>query len=335
MLAKKNQRMMKKMIFTSVFFLISQSANTCINEYEKIPGIRLEAQENVEIMVRMPEIDRSELEEFIKTRELRLSKHALDSTDADLVAAYFYMKDFSRALKLSEKLYTKFPNTYNVVINHAVALELNERYEEALKILKKAIKINPDSHHGSEWMHVKILEFLVSGSNDYSRSILGFDFGNDTIPKPVAKVGINMVGLEFQLNERIYFVKKPNKLFGSLLFDLGNLVILNKWEAFAPDIFGSAREYGFDHPNLKKRSDYAYHQINGEVTTSYNTDTPKTRTKNEFSKHNQSVPTNTEREIKKQSLFESTFYNRTLIIGGLLTMLIVVGGFTYVLTKSK
>lgn len=253
---------MMKILLIFLFYLSALQVNACINEYLKIPGVQINSHPNaIELGMRAPTIDTSILHGYIRDMEKNLIK-GLDSTDSDLVAAYLYDREYIKALQLAEKLYKKFPDTYNVVMNYAVALELNAKYPEALVHLREGIKINPESHFGSEWIHEKILESIISESNDYSKSILDYDFGDDTIPVEINNKSYDLKQLEYQLNERVYFVKNNDPLFGSLIFDLANMIFIfeNKhnggMHTFSSEQYGAARSFGYTSPVLNKRIKY-------------------------------------------------------------------------------
>jgi tetratricopeptide (TPR) repeat protein len=138
------------------------------------------------------------------------------------------------AVKLLEALYEKHPNEYNIVANLGTAYEVTGKNEMALALLKKAVAINPASHHGSEWIHVKILEQKVNAKPDY-KHILDLKSGNNftqwlsgsTYDKSITPDSL-MIQLAYQLHERISFISDPDPVVGQLLFDFADLVAISR-----------------------------------------------------------------------------------------------------------
>lgn len=62
------------------------------------------------------------------------------------------------ALAILEVLNFYHPDDYIIVANLGTAYELDGQLENAKKFIEKGIELNPQSHNGSEWIHVKILE---------------------------------------------------------------------------------------------------------------------------------------------------------------------------------
>lgn len=234
----------------------TQPTFACINENEEMSGVLILSSGEIFRLIPKsvePEVLRSFLKEFDSC------KTNLTLECSDLVAAYLYLQQADSAAFWSKRLVQKFPNEYNVLINYAVALELQGKLNEALVYMKKALAINPYSHFGSEWIHQRILENYIAGNTAPTRSILGLDFGNDSLPKrPDSLTSITplLTELHYQLEDRLFFMQQSDKkdvLFGSLLYDYANLLFLAGYVDFAPDYFAMAEQYGFMHPAQTKR----------------------------------------------------------------------------------
>jgi tetratricopeptide (TPR) repeat protein len=159
------------------------------------------------------------------------------------------------AVKLLEALYLKYPNEYNVVANLGTAYEVTGDNKKALEFLKKAVAINPQSHYGSEWIHINILEQKVLASPDYTK-ILILGAGNDFskwLTGQLYKRDITsdslMVQLAYQLHERISFVAKPDPIVGQLVLDFADLVSIARTPSEANQFYRYALEY---NPGLEK-----------------------------------------------------------------------------------
>lgn len=157
--------------------------------------------------------------------------------------------DKGNAVKLLEALYAKHPNEYNILANLGTAYEVTGNNNKALELLRKAVAINPQSHYGSEWIHIKILEQKVAADPDY-RLIL--DLNADTDPQgwlagkvynKTVPADSLMVQLAFQLHERISFIAPPDPIVGQLVKDFADLVALTHSKKEAKDFYTYAMKY--------------------------------------------------------------------------------------------
>ncbi len=159
------------------------------------------------------------------------------------------------AVRLLEKLYELYPNEYNVLANLGTAYEVTGKNEKALEFLRKAVAINPGSHFGSEWIHIKILEQKVNPKPDYTL-ILGLDAVKDynawlsgkVYNTPITADSL-MTQLAYQLHERIGFVRSPDAIVGQLVLDFGDLAAIAHDTATAAPFYEYAVYY---HPPLSK-----------------------------------------------------------------------------------
>lgn len=180
-------------------------------------------------------------------------EQALGNIDYKLLSdlAWYELRVGSRpnAVRLLERLYEKYPDEYNIVANLGTAYEVTGKDAQALALLKKAVAINPASHHGSEWIHVNILEQKLQANPDYSRIIgLGADqdyphwLTGKAYDKPVTPDSL-MVQLAYQLHERISFVEAPDQLVGRLVMDFADLVAIARSREEAKEFYQYATSY--------------------------------------------------------------------------------------------
>lgn len=153
------------------------------------------------------------------------------------------------------------PNRYATASNLGTAYELLGDNQSALVWIKKAIEINPSSHRSSEWIHVRILEAKINTERPItSDSLINTSFGTD--PSPTTKLtSEEMIKLRdaiyFQLNERVSFIKPPDKIIANLMFDLANLNYLLNSKNDALTLYEIARNYGFTDTLLQSRIENA------------------------------------------------------------------------------
>ncbi len=121
-----------------------------------------------------------------------------------------------------------------------LAYEVNGNIEKALEYIKKGMKLNPDSHNGSEWVHVKILETKLKLRDDenYLSNNTVLNLSKYDHLEPLIRDQINI-----QVRERFPFSPKPNQIMASLLIDLGDCYSQTSSIEFAKTLYTIAREY--------------------------------------------------------------------------------------------
>jgi tetratricopeptide (TPR) repeat protein len=165
---------------------------------------------------------------------------------------------YKEALQIYLAIENSNPNRYSTASNIGTIYELLGDNEKALEWINKAIVINKDSHYGSEWLHSKILEAKIKGTNFYNGNFLiNTNFGDAEYPKTdlnIAEIKALRQALYYQLNERISFIKPKDEIVAVLLFDLANITYLLRKE-YEPTIviYEMAKEYGFNQEILNKR----------------------------------------------------------------------------------
>lgn len=164
---------------------------------------------------------------------------------------------YPEAIKFYLDIEKMQPDRYSTASNLGTAYELNGQAEEALKWIKKSYEINPSSHEGSDWLHIKILEAKVKGDAYITDNFLintSFGLGD----QPVSKLDFSNLlrikyALIYQLSERISFVKPKDKIVARLFFELANIEFLEGHFDNAVDTYKEAQAYGFTNPLLQAR----------------------------------------------------------------------------------
>jgi tetratricopeptide (TPR) repeat protein len=244
-----------KKVLILLSLLISTGVLACINEYRTLLTGEVIYTHPVSGKIWTQKIDTFKLRE--KSNTLLLKYKTTDSIEylSDYAASLIYLKNYNKAKTIYEDIDRKHPNLYTTASNLGTIYELIGKPQQALKWIKKSITLNPDSHNGSEWIHIKILEFKINNSNDYGKSILELDFSDEDIP-----VNRNYYDLKelshhiwHQLRERSNFVKPENKIVGNIYFDLGNVLAQTKDVQAALGSYNAAKEYGFTSQIMEKR----------------------------------------------------------------------------------
>lgn len=164
----------------------------------------------------------------------------------------------AQARDIFAKLAAEHKNEYVIAANLGTAYELTGDLPNALKWIRLGIALNGDSHEGTEWLHVKILEAKLAAQGDpkwfEQHTVLGMDFGKDAIPKMLSENIRDEKGyersldsvrhaLEYQLHERLFYVRDPDPVVFDLLFDLGNLLSIREDYHKAAEIFRHAKRF--------------------------------------------------------------------------------------------
>jgi tetratricopeptide (TPR) repeat protein len=154
---------------------------------------------------------------------------------------------YHEALDLYLDIEKSHPGRYSTASNLGTIYELLGDNINALKWIKKAVAINPDSHNSSEWLHVKILEAKIDPSKL-----------SNTFDLPVSDLSWNRMeilrsSIFYQLNERMSFIKSNDPIIGLLLFEYGNLLMLERNFIDANETYKQAKEYGYNSELLLKR----------------------------------------------------------------------------------
>jgi len=185
---------------------------------------------------------------------------ATDFNDrSDYSVALMYLGRAKEAIELLEKLEKEKPGEYFIAANLGTAYELAGNNEQALRWIKEGIHRNADSHEGTEWLHVKILEAKIAQQEDSryfeNHSVLNlrpeqieeeFVLGDQKLPRiQVAKA------IRYQLSERLKFVKPPDAAVASLLFDYAAIEAATATLESAKRILQMAVEYGYPVTNIQ------------------------------------------------------------------------------------
>lgn len=164
---------------------------------------------------------------------------------------------YQEALKLYLEIEKIKPNRYSTASNLGTLYELMGENQKAYEWIKKSIQLNPESHKRSEWLHLKILEAKIKNTKDVSgQFLINTTFGSETIPKTkLSKKKLDELYkvLFYQLNERITFIKPKDQIISVLLFELGNIAIVNKDYLSASEIYQLSKKYGFQNELVNKR----------------------------------------------------------------------------------
>lgn len=167
---------------------------------------------------------------------------------SDYAVNLIFLGEYEKAKNIYFEIENRSPNLYTTASNLGTIYELIGALDSALFWIKKSVELNPDSHDGSEWIHIKILEFQISKKTDYSASLLGLDFGDEALPKNIENIDLENIEdqIYHQLEERLQFIEPKNLIVGNIYFDLGNIYALTKNVEAAIECYDEANKFGFE-----------------------------------------------------------------------------------------
>jgi len=243
--------MNKFKVFVFVLVLFSLKTFACLNGETKT--LKNGVMVYVDFQGLVPHGHRFSIENFPKLiSELDSLYKKTNNIDylSDKGYVLIVQKKYDEALKLYLNIEKIKPNRYSTASNIGTLYELIGENQKAYGWIKKSIEINPESHNGSEWLHLKILEAKIKNTKDVSgQFLINTSFGNTGVPK--TKLFKNEVDelakmVYYQVNERMSFIEPKDKIISILLFELGNLIELKGEHENALQIYRAARTYGYD-----------------------------------------------------------------------------------------
>lgn len=219
---------MKKLLTTLTVLLLVQVAYPCGNEYGYTMNGRKVHTQYFYISNRMLSFDTLYINKRLKTLNDKIQAGTANyETWSDIALNLMKLGQADSAVKILYPLMLKYPKEYNITANLGTAYELTGQLDSALKYISRGIEINPDSHHGSEWIHKKILEAKIKEelSPDWLDSHLIISL--EDIPEWQKEPQLSIVGINhkiaYQVRTRVPFTPAPNKVIANLLITMGDL----------------------------------------------------------------------------------------------------------------
>lgn len=204
----------------TILFLLSRSLSfSCYNEYYALDAKGHFHQMEIGAIRFNKNFDQRQIERKL----IQLQKKLRNKADFKLLSDYglYLVKGgkVSEALIVFEALAKAHPDEYSIIANLGTTYELSGQNEKALAYIRKGLKINPNSHGGSEWIHVKVLlaKIELSKNPNYlnNQSVLNLSAKQ----KESEKIRNQ---LYTQLRERFPFCKGPDPIMADLFVDLGD-----------------------------------------------------------------------------------------------------------------
>lgn len=162
------------------------------------------------------------------------------------------------AITFLEGIEKQHPGRYETAVNLGTAYELAGDNQRALQWIREGMRRNPRAHSGTEWIHARILEAKLAIARDphwlETHSVLGRDFGTTVVPhKPPGSMSALANAIEYQLRERMEFVKPPDAIVADLMFDCANAFMLGAPIENAEAYYDAALKYGTPRAGLARQ----------------------------------------------------------------------------------
>ncbi|MGE9295684.1 MAG: tetratricopeptide repeat protein [Puniceicoccales bacterium] len=139
--------------------------------------------------------------------------------------------DTGQAIEILKTNEEESPGKYSTAANLGTAYELHGDLDSAIEWISEGIRRNPDSHHGTEWLHLRILKTKQALQKDPS-----YLESNDVVQLPELKTSETIVlegenlnaediqhSIVYQLNERLLFIKSDDPVIANLLETLAEI----------------------------------------------------------------------------------------------------------------
>ena len=187
----------------------------------------------------------------------------------NLAVALIHLGEIKPAIALLEDAERKSPGQYETAANLGTAYELDGENQKALSWIKEGVNRKNESHYGTEWLHVKILEAKLALEKDQNwlkhNSILAMNLQNGDAAQLSAKPVTDFRGaqkplveiedaLVYQLHERLEFVPAPDLVVADLLLDLSRVFSITRTTEHRNQIRNLALKYGAEPPETTKNT---------------------------------------------------------------------------------
>jgi len=177
----------------------------------------------------------------------------------EYAAALLFAGRNNEAVGVLEKLETEKPGDYVVAANLGTAYELSGDNAKALHWIEESIRRNSDAHDGTEWLHAEILKAKLAQERDpdYFKKHSVLNLNAEELGE---NIKINdrslsrdelMRAIQYQLKERLQFVKPPDAPVASLLFDYAALDAAKNSLESAKTVLQMALEYGYPSERIQ------------------------------------------------------------------------------------
>lgn len=235
---------MRKALLLIGVIVFAKVSLACLNESHKDKYGEVHIRDEHFMVYNEP--DKKEATEFLNKYDLTKLEQYDKDVQSDVAVNLSYLGRYNEALEILKRLQKKYPEDYNITANLGTTYELTGNNELALQFIKKGILLNQDSHEGSEWVHVKILEAKLEKAKNpnwlQSNRVLntGVSFNSKNSDALAGKIW----DIEYQLRERVSFTPFPDKILANVFDELGDLYATQQSAEMAFVAYDFSLQYG-------------------------------------------------------------------------------------------
>lgn len=217
-----------KHLFTLLLIVaVSTASLACGNEYGHTLDGRKIYTRNFYLSERMMLFDKAAIQSRINRLRLFIKNAPQDYKHwSDLSVNFLKIGKVDSALNILAPLAKKHPQEYNIAANLGTAYELKGKLDSALKYISRGYELNPKSHMGSEWVHVKILEAKIKDKKQPGWIKRKPILTQEELIKRLDterryEAGSVNGDVFYQVRTRAPFTPAPNKVLKNILVSLG------------------------------------------------------------------------------------------------------------------
>ena len=235
--------MKKKLIIICLSILTVLPVSACLNIYYSIDA-EGHLHEATDMYSYFKKFNKNFNKKLICSKLPKLEKKIRENGDYKDLSDYavYLMKLglFEESKSILVELYFAHPEEYQLAANLGTAYELVGQVDSAMKYINRGMELNPDSHDGSEWVHIKVLETKKQLEQDST-----WLKSNTVLNLSDAQVKDTMVlhQIFIQAHERFPFTPGPDPIMGSIITDLGRCFAQTTSIEHAKAILTIARDY--------------------------------------------------------------------------------------------
>jgi len=220
---------MKSSILIILLLALANKVYPCGNEYgHTLDGKRIPTRYFF-LSERMLHFDTLEIQHKLTALRAKVnSGSATFKTRSDIALNLMKLGQADSSIKILRPLLREHPNEYTINANLGTAYELAGQLDSALKYISEGYQINPKSHRGSEWVHIKILEAKLKEQQQSgwmaTNAILDLrELLNKVKAKNQHRARRNVnQSIFYQVRTRAPFTPAPNKILSNMLQTLGD-----------------------------------------------------------------------------------------------------------------
>jgi tetratricopeptide (TPR) repeat protein len=180
--------------------------------------------------------------------------HTVAAEPVNTAVLAMFEGNVAEALEMLTELNAEKPESYEILANLAVARELNGDDQGALAAVEGSLKLNPEAHLDTEWMHAKVLQAKLALKTDpdwlEKHTVSGIpkaDFPKDFALESLGKQrNLESIAnaLRAHLVPRLIFIKGKDPIVAAMLTELARVRARESIVERAIPIANLATEYG-------------------------------------------------------------------------------------------